>query len=114
MNARFCFGILLAVFLMFPHFIKAESRENEFNIALEQHLQKSLDQQIQRIATKLSVTPKEIQTSLVLVREQETFRIKSYVRAGTSECRIEGLISLIEKSLRAICIDDNSNARIIF
>ncbi|HAZ13694.1 MAG: hypothetical protein A2X86_16440 [Bdellovibrionales bacterium GWA2_49_15] len=106
--------ILCVVFLMIPQLLKADSREPAFNLALEQHLNKSLDQQIQKMASKLSVTPKEILSSAAVTRETESLRFKAYVRVGTSECRIEGLIALMEKSLRAVCIDENSNARIIF
>jgi|GEM_PF-4613837 len=92
----------------------ANASESDFKIALDLHLKKSLNQQIERLAGKMSISAEEIIQSSKISNDNENYYLVGFPKMRDSSCKVEGKISILEKSIRATCIDPQGNIKIIF
>jgi hypothetical protein len=92
----------------------AQDLAQEFNRAMDVHLNKHLDLAIERLAPKLGITTQQLKDAVKIERRERQLAVAGYIRLPQSICELEGSFSPLEKSFRAMCLNDKNQLQIFY
>jgi hypothetical protein len=108
------FILMIAIVMLTPNSKANDVLSAEFDLALKEHLELHFESMAGKLAGKLGLTGTEFKTALQRTPSGRGFDLKGHLKSPQGLCEIEGKIDLFEKSLRALCLDERRQLKIIF